>query len=586
VREPRLDLVLLWHMHQPDYRDAATGQFLLPWTYLHAIKDYSDMAGHAERHPGVRSVFNFVPVLLEQIEDYVRQFNEGRMRDPLLGLLQVADLDRIESDERALILHSVFASNHRTMLDPFPQYRRLYDLYLMASGTPPGGAVTDPQSARDGGGARFGYLSGAFLADAITWYHLVWLGETVRRTDPLFGQLIAKGSGFTHADRLRLFEAIGAILRGLLPRYRALAERGSIELSSTPHTHPLAPLLIDFACARQAQPDAALPRAGAYPGGAERVRRQVEVACASHRDRFGAPPTGLWPAEGAVSDAFVGTLAEAGLRWAASSESVLANSLGAQAAPQGAKSEWLHRRWRSANAPALTLMFRDERLSDLIGFEYSRWDGRDAAAHLIGELEAIATNAAGAGDDAGPPSVLIALDGENAWEYYPYNGYYFLDELYARLEAHPWIRTRTMRELLDDPRSPPRTLPRLLAGSWVMGTMSTWIGEPAKNLAWDLLCEAKAAYDSVLAAGELAPERRAALERQLAGCESSDWFWWLGPYNPAESVARFERLFRLNLKRLYQMIGVPAPAALDLPFDAGAGDAENAGTMRRARETA
>lgn len=573
-------------MHQPDYRDASTGQFLLPWTYLHAIKDYSDMAAHAERHPGVRSVFNFVPALLEQIEDYVRQFDEGRVRDPLLGLLQVADLDHIESDERALILHSVFASNHRTMLDPFPQYRRLYDLYLLASGKPPGGAGAESQPAREAGDARFAYLSGAFLSDAITWYHLVWLGETVRRTDPLFGQLIARGSGFTHADRLRLFETIGAILRGLLPRYRALAERGSIELSTTPHTHPLAPLLIDFACARQAQPDARLPRAGAYPGGQERARRQIEVACASHCERFGAPPAGLWPAEGAVSDAFVQMVAAAGPRWAASSEGVLANSLGAQGTSHGARSEWLHCRWQHPDAPALTLMFRDERLSDLIGFEYSRWDGRDAAAHLVGELEAIARDAARADADSGPPAVLIALDGENAWEYYPYNGYYFLDELYARLEAHPWIRTRTMRELLDDPRSPRRTLPRLVAGSWVMGTMSTWIGDPAKNLAWDLLCDAKAAYDRVLAAGGPTPAARGVLERQLATCESSDWFWWLGPYNPAESVARFERLFRLNLKRLYQMLGLAAPATLELPLGAGSGDPEHAGTMRRARESA
>ena len=68
-----LDLVLVWHMHQPDYRDYSTGQFMLPWVYLHAIKDYTDMAGHLERHPGVRAVVNFAPVLLDQVEDYARR---------------------------------------------------------------------------------------------------------------------------------------------------------------------------------------------------------------------------------------------------------------------------------------------------------------------------------------------------------------------------------------------------------------------------------------------------------------------------------------------------------------------------------
>ena len=38
------DLAFLWHMHQPDYRHPETGQFVLPWVLLHAIKDYSDMA--------------------------------------------------------------------------------------------------------------------------------------------------------------------------------------------------------------------------------------------------------------------------------------------------------------------------------------------------------------------------------------------------------------------------------------------------------------------------------------------------------------------------------------------------------------
>ena len=58
-----VDLVFLWHMHQPDYRDYSNGDFVLPWTYLHAIKDYTDMAYHLERHPKVRAVVNFVPYL-------------------------------------------------------------------------------------------------------------------------------------------------------------------------------------------------------------------------------------------------------------------------------------------------------------------------------------------------------------------------------------------------------------------------------------------------------------------------------------------------------------------------------------------
>jgi len=582
VSAPRLDLILLWHMHQPDYRDADGGAFLLPWVYLHALKDYTDMAAHLERHPAVHAVVNFVPVLVEQIEDYVRQFDEGRIRDPLLGLLQQADLDRIEPHERALILDSCFHNNHDTMLSPYPQYRRLHEVFSLLD---------------RGGGERFAYLSGAYLSDLLTWYHLVWIGETERRADPLFARLMAKGEGFTHGDRLLLFEAIGAILRRVLGRYRALAARGQIELSTTPHTHPIAPLLIDFATARETVPAAPLPAAPGYPGGAERVRVHLQAAIDAHTRCFGAPPAGLWPAEGAVSTAFLREVAAGGLRWMASSETVLSNSLNAHA-PEARVGGWLHRAWRVDAAPEVTLLFRDERLSDQIGFEYSKWHGRDAALHLVGELEKIAASAA----PGTTPTVLIALDGENAWEYYPYNGFYFFEELYGALAAHPTIRTHTVSGWLDRqaaassaaqtdhqadaqpgaPAGSPGRLPALVAGSWVLGTLSTWIGEAGKNRAWDLLCAAKQTYDEVMASGRLTSSAAAAARRQLATCEGSDWFWWMGPYNPDHAVERFDRLFRRNLRRLYELLGAAAPAGLDLPISAGTGHPEAGGAMRRA----
>lgn len=560
---PALDLVLLWHMHQPDYRDAVDGRFMLPWVYLHAIKDYADMAAHHERHPGIRAVFNFVPVLLEQIEDYVAQFESGELRDPLLALLRVEDLDGVGAQDRALVLESCFHSSHETMLQPYPQYRRLLELYR-ATGEDPVAATL--------------YLSGGYLADLLTWYHLAWIGEADRRADPLFGRLMAQGAGFSHAQRLELFEAIGRIVAGLIPRYRALAATGRIELSTTPRTHPIGPLLLDFAAARDTLPQAELPRAPAYPGGAARLEWQLAQAIASHAQRFGGPPAGLWPSEGAVSAPFIAACGAAGLTWAASSESVLANSLGSEGRDAQPDRAWLYRAWKVPGAPGVTMVFRDERLSDQIGFEYSKWHGRDAAAHLLGELEAIARRAP-AGET---PLVLIAMDGENAWEYFPYNGFYFFEELYSALARHPFIRTRTMSEAVGAFDGRAGTLPRLAAGSWVLGTLSTWIGEPAKNAAWDLLCEAKQAYDETLAAGAADARTRALLERQLAACEGSDWFWWLGSHNPQAAVERFDTLFRHNLGRLYELMGREPPGALAHPLAVGGGHAEAGGTMRRA----
>jgi alpha-amylase/alpha-mannosidase (GH57 family) len=566
----KLDLVFLWHMHQPDYRDHRSGEFVLPWVYLHALKDYTDMADHLERHPGVKAVVNFVPVLLEQIEAYVAQFDAGRFRDPLLRMLAAPDLDELDADSRHLLTQACFRSNHDTMLGPFPPYKRLYDIYQSLAGSDPAGNAADEPAVVP----NLAYLSGSYFADLITWYHLAWTGETERRRWPLLAQLMKQGANYTAADRQALLALLGDILRGLGPRYRALAGSGQVELSSTPQTHPLSPLLLDFKVAHDSVRGAPLPVAPGYPGGAARVDAQIADARASHQARFGAAPVGMWPAEGAVSEAFVAQLAQAGCRWAASGEGVLRASLHRSQIDDPMPA---YRPWQLENAPGLTLFFRDDRLSDLIGFEYSKWHGDNAAGNLVGELEGILERAGGA-----TPVVCIILDGENAWEHYPYNGYYFFEELYTRLAAHPRIRCTTFQDLLEGGVPTRRVLPRLSAGSWVYGTLSTWIGEADKNRAWDLLCAAKQAYDQALP--HLADAERVDATAQLAICESSDWFWWFGDYNPAPAVASFDRLYRRNLTSLYEMLHLAAPAELQQPISAGDKAATHDGTMRRAQE--
>lgn len=558
----QIDLVFLWHMHQPDYRDPESGGFALPWTYLHVIKDYADMAAHLERHPRIRAVVNFVPVLLDQIDDYLDQFASGRFRDPLLRLLGTEDPDRIDADDRRRLLSACFRCNEATMLAPFPPYVRLREMHDLLAGK---------------GGRSPDYLSGAYFSDLLTWYHLAWSGETERRNEPLLAELMAKGEGFSAHDRLRLRDWVGRTLAGIVPRYRALQARGQVELSATLATHPLGPLLLDFAVARDSQPQAPLPGIAAYPGGRERARRHIDLARERHAERFGTPPAGMWPAEGAVSADFVEMLAAAGCRWAASGENVLRNSLGSPASGAACHP------WQLAGQPGIKMFFRDDELSDLIGFSYAKWHGRDAAADFVRRVEAVAA-AAPAGET---PLVSVILDGENAWETYPYNGFYFFEDLYGLLEGHPAIRTRTYAEWLDENAvSPAPTLPRLVAGSWVHGTLSTWIGDAAKNRAWELLCEAKQSYDRVMASGRLANDEACRAEALLAVCESSDWFWWFGDDNPAGAVADFDRLYRRNLAALYRGLHLEPPVALDQPIAPGRAEAAatGSGTMRRASE--
>jgi alpha-amylase/alpha-mannosidase (GH57 family) len=568
-KRPKLYLNLYWHMHQPDYRDTLTGQYVLPWTYLHAIKDYTDMAWHLEANPQARVTFNFVPVLLDQLEDYSDQFATGDIRDPLLALLAEEALDNISTEQCNLIIDSCFKSHHEKMLAPFAHYQRLHNIY---------------KALQIEGSAAFNYLSAQYKADLLVWYHLAWTGESIRRTNTFVQKLMEKGTQFTLEDRRALFRLIGELISGLIPRYKALQDQGRIELSTTPHYHPIVPLLLDFKSTRDAMPYAPLPHSARYPGGNDRACAHIRQAQASHAVRFGKAATGMWPAEGAVSHATLTLMAQHGLKWAATGEGVLTHSLYKSFEGFGlAKQDYLYQPYRITDGHHdILCFFRDDGLSDKIGFEYSKLYASEAVSDFIRSLEHIQS----ANTRTQCPVVSVILDGENAWEYYPYNAYYFLSELYAALVDHPNIEMATFSDILAMPGNTVamETLPEVAAGSWVYGSFSTWIGSAEKNRGWDLLCDAKECYDRVMQDGLLTQEEIAACERQLSICEGSDWFWWFGDYNSAMSVDSFDRLYRRNLSNLYHLLKLPVPDVLSRPISVGAGDPAVGGTMRRGQE--
>ena len=559
----RLPVVLLWHMHQPQYKDALTAQYVLPWTYLHAIKDYTDMAAHLEANAAARAVVNFTPVLLEQLEELARRIGEHLtagvpLPDPVLALLGP---DPVPGDpaQRLALLRACLRAQRTQMIERFGPYLEL-------------ATIAETLGSAD----RICYASDQFIHDLAVWYHLAWLGETVRRSEPLVARLTERGRGFSSGERRDLLSLVGRLIGEVVPRYRALAASGRVELSVTPYAHPILPLLQDFRSAREALPALPLPEHAAYPGGRERAVWHIEEALRVFTRIFGSRPAGCWPAEGAVSAATLELLASVGgFRWAASSSGVLRGSLGLTDAQAAADPLAYNRPYRVAGT-GIDCFFRDDALSDLIGFTYATWHGDDAAANLAGELGALAQRYGGGAGHA----VLIALDGENAWEHYPFNGYYFLRALYEKLAAQPQIELLTLSECLARGLQA-APLPQLLAGSWVHGTLATWMGDTAKNRAWDLLCTAKEAYDRTLP-GMSDANQRARASRQLALCESSDWFWWFGDYNPAEAVSQFDHLYRRQLVTLYRRLNLPPPGELALPIGAGSGAPEHGGVMRRA----
>jgi alpha-amylase/alpha-mannosidase (GH57 family) len=561
---PRLPVVLLWHMHQPQYRDVLTGRYVLPWTYLHAIKDYTDMAAHLESQSGARAVVNFTPVLLEQLDELAQRVAQhlasgSPLPDPVLSLLGPDPLPQ-SGAERLELLRACLRAQRKHMIERFGPYLELATL-------------AETLASVD----RVVYASDQMIFDLAVWYHIAWLGETVRRVDPRVAALTEQGRGFRAAQRRELLSLIGELLAQVIPRFRRLGESGQCELSVSPYSHPIVPLLIDFQAARESAPASPLPKHARYSGGSERAGYQVAESIRVFTQYFGARPQGCWPSEGAISRPTLELLDRFGFRWAASSANVLRASLGSGlSGPDDANA--YNRPYRLPGS-SLNCFFRDDRLSDLIGFTYATWHGDDAVQNLVHELVQLASSYAG-----GQHGVLIALDGENAWEHYPFNGYYFLRALYAALADHPALELTTLSDCVTRGVAPV-PLQRVVAGSWVHGTLGTWMGDAAKNAAWDLLCEAKLAFDEVLVRGTLAGERLIAVERQLALCESSDWFWWFGDYNPPEAVSQFDQLFRRQLTSLYGLLERAAPESLSQPISVGRGTMEHGGVMRRAFAT-
>jgi alpha-amylase/alpha-mannosidase (GH57 family) len=503
-------------------------------------------------------------VLIEQLQELAARITEhlssgAPLPDPVLALLGPDEVPDAPA-ERLALLRACLRAHRKNMIERFPPYLALATL-----------AETFATAE------RIAYASDQFIHDLAVWYHLAWLGETVRRSEPLVASLTAHERLFTPANRRDLLALVGRLIGSIIPRFRALNDAGRCELSLTPYAHPLVPLLLNFHAARDAQPTALLPRHSAYPGGAERAAWHMREGIRVFTAAFGKRPQGCWPSEGAISAETLALIDKFEFRWAASSTNVLRASLLLSNEPSHSLGPGDFDRPYHLESARLNCFFRDDTLSDLIGFSYSTWRGDDAAANLVQELLARARSFEGADGHV----VLIALDGENAWEHYPYNGYFFLSALYTALATHPALELTTLSECLA--RSPaPATLKRVVAGSWVHGTLATWIGDAAKNDAWDLLCDAKRAFDRAPFEGEAGRAQRSAAERQLSLCESSDWFWWFGDYNPADAVAQFDELFRRQLLNLYRILKLAPPQELSKPISVGHGAPEHGGAMRRA----
>jgi alpha-amylase/alpha-mannosidase (GH57 family) len=532
-------------MHQPQYRDPATGRYLLPWTRLHATKDYWGMVKLLEEFPGVHATFNFVPLLAEQIEEYA----SGTFQEPWFDIA-FAPAESLTPDQKREALERAFQVNEN-FLNRWPRYAELHA--AMRSG---------------GAEACVAHWSLRDWRDLQLLSQLAWMDEEYIGKDPAVNGLSAKGKNFTEQDKALLRDTQRELLAAVLPEYRLAARRGQIEISTTPYYHPILPLLCDTDIARVSSPNTPLPHPAFRHK--EDAREQLIRARQFHERVFGNAPAGLWPSEGSVSDESLEIAMDLGFKWFATDEGVLGRTRNigfwrdAGGYPENGPD--LYTPWRLKRGEReMTGFFRDHYLSDLVGFVYSRMSAEAAAEDLHRRIRAI-----GEREPAGRrATVSLILDGENAWEYYPGNGREFLRQFYRRIEQDPEIRAVTASEALDLETSRPE-MDGIFPASWINANFDVWIGHAEDVRAWDLLRDARKAYeDASQRAAQGSGSANAALMRAydaILAAEGSDWTWWYGPEHASANDAEFDSLYRKHLTAIYAALGVHAPDSLARPI--------------------
>ena len=545
---PVLRVVVLWHQHQPLYKDLVTGEYRLPWVRLHALKDYYGMVKLLDEFPGVHQTFNLVPSLITQIQDYA----EGKAQDPFLNVAAKPARD-LTSEERRFALQYLFQANLTHLIGRYPRYSELWERLQ--------GAGSSPRHAEQ-------FFSDQDITDLQVLSQLAWFDEFFLEEREI-AELARKGRDFSLEDQHLVIERQRELIGRVLPVHADAAKRGTIEVSTSPFYHPILPLVCDTNMGAASSPGLPLPQNRfRHP---EDAREQLLRGLDLHEKVFGTRPKGVWPSEGSVSEEVFSIAASLGVQWMASDEGVLSRTIGIPFVRDGqghlpdstaAKLYTIHK--YENGQTRMHLIFRDHAISDLIGFVYSGMPAKEAASHLMRTIQDAARPVLQSGSDAVVP---VILDGENAWEYYPESGREFLERFYDLLQNNSGVEAVTVSEAIARHRNF-STLNSLVPGSWINANFNVWIGAPEDNQSWDYLYQARNFYSQASPNCSEA-QRQLALE-ELFIAEGSDWNWWYGPEHHSANDREFDELYRKHLSNVYQALGATPPDYLAQPIIPGA----------------
>ena len=555
-----LNLAIIFHQHQPYYKNKLTGMVEMPWVRVHGMTEYVDSPGILS-NTDTKVTYNLVPSFIEQLLDY----SENGVLDVHTDIARRSWNSAGYPNATALELHTmqfqsfwnsgwiynVTADDSRVgWLQPSSErYSQLYDMTLhnLKPATIMDDTLLEPQD---------------FLDLQVLWYLYQFSPSYVQgqynssHRDQGLIDLFMQNGQYTLSDLTYVLDAQEAHMSNILPMYSELAASGQVELTTTPYYHPIMPLLMMDGWTFE---DGIRVNKDSWP---EDVTNHLQTGMDLFEQELGFRPTGMWPSEQSVSPPMVQPVADVGIEWMVTDELNLeestdlnGNTIDVSVASNLA-TPWV--------VDDVAVVFRDRVISDRIAFQYGSMTPEAAVSDFLAYCDNIRQQLLDEGKDPSDHLLTVALDGEN-WMFmsefqHQDNGRPFTEEWFGRLSTHPTIVTTTPGDFLEKNLSLPE-IDVIGTGSWIDGTLSTWAGEAEESLAWQRLVEARQSLVEFESENPNHSGLEAAWE-SLYIAEGSDWFWWYGLDQDSGYDEMWDVLFKVHLSNIYRAINIDLPPYL------------------------
>jgi alpha-amylase/alpha-mannosidase (GH57 family) len=565
LREPTkvddaLNLAIVFHQHQPYYKNKLTGMVEMPWVRVHAMTEYVDSPGILSS-TDTKVTYNLVPSFIEQLLDYSengvldvhtdiarRSWNSG-------GYPNATELElhtmQFQSFWNSGWIYNVTQDDPRVgwVYESSQRYSEIYG--LTKHNLKPATIMDDTLlPAQD------------FLDLQVLWYLYQFSPSYVQGTynashrDQGIIELFQQNGQYSLQDLNYVLDAQEAHMSNILPMYSELAASGQVELTTTPYYHPIMPLLMMDGWTFE---DGIRVNKDSWP---EDVTTHLENGMDLFEQELGFRPVGMWPSEEAVSPAMVQPVSDVGIQWMVSDEEILSSSKDMNGDfVDVEEAENLAIPWQTGN---VSVIFRDRVISDRVAFQYGSMTPEAAVSDFLSYCDDIRQQLLYAGKDPSEHLLTVAMDGEN-WMFmsdfqHHDNGRPFTEEWFSRLSTHPTVVTTTPAEFLAEERELPE-ISTIGTGSWIDGTLSTWAGEAEESLAWQRVIEARQSLVSFETENPSHPGLADAWE-SLYIAEGSDWYWWYGLDQDSGYDETWDVLFKVHLSNIYRSINLELPPYL------------------------